>query len=201
MSFSYFQKQLEQFHPKAPVLCCNRWKKLLCSEDCTTPPLSDLHLPQTATGVTVWGNGGFDWEFCFQFGTSKETALNAYQHWVEKPGTDTFPHKLGNQNPNRGITVQSIRWRLPGQGLRSQSGTSENGDWHILISRVVLTKETQAASSRILTKRSSNCSTTNSHRDLPEMFKYTLHTSMHHTWFNVEGSCCKDVCPGKTCWH
>lgn len=170
MPFSYFQKQLEQFHPKSPVLCCNRWKKLLCSEDCTTPPLSDLHLPQTATGVTVWGNGSFDWEFCYQFGTSKETALNAYQHWAEKPATDTFPHKLGNQ-----------------------SGTSENGDWHILISRVVLTKETQAASSRILTKRSSNCSTTNSHRDLPEMFKYTLHTSMHHTWFNVEGSRWKDV--------
>lgn len=32
---------------------------------------------------------------------------------------------------------------------------------------MILTKEMQAASRRILTRRSSNCSTTSSHRDLP----------------------------------
>lgn len=45
-----------------------------------------------------------------------------------------------------------------------------------LINWVILTKETQAASSRILTKRSSNCSTTNSHKDFPETDKNTSHT-------------------------
>lgn len=50
-----------------------------------------------------------------------------------------------------------------------------------LISWVILTKETQAASSRILTKRSSNCSTTNSHKDFPETDKNTSHTWTHET--------------------
>jgi len=38
--------------------------------------------------------------------------------------------------------------------------------------RKSLTKDTQAASSRILTRRSSNCSTTNSHSDLPARDRY-----------------------------
>ena len=51
---------------------------------------------------------------------------------------------------------------------------------------VVLTKETQAASRRIRTMRSSNCSTTNSHRDFPE--RDTSHTLRQSIGMQYKGS-------------
>lgn len=77
-------------------------KKLLCSQDSPTPPLSDLHRPRTAIRVTVWGAVAEGVMIDSSVSSLAEVlclfpSLKPYHHWVEKPVIPMFPHEKGPQ--------------------------------------------------------------------------------------------------------
>lgn len=82
-------------------------------------------------------------------------------------------HKLGREESHQGRETNGEVYyvAMSSYGVESQRGHLRVKIKNKCIKKcwVILTKDTQAASSRILTRRSSNCSTTSSHRDLPEM--------------------------------
>lgn len=94
-------------------------------------------------------------------------------HEKIKPNTAASP----NPNSNEGARGYQVAFHLP--IIRERCHIPQGCDLRIkkyeqiLIRRLILTKETQAARSRILTRRSSNCSTTSSHRDLPKICQST----------------------------
>lgn len=97
-----------------------------------------------------------------------ENPKEKYKYFHKKEDQELYgeggmPSKANRSEYHVGNS-HSSRCRLKNQYLKTNTG-EEN---LFLIIWAILTKETLAASRRILTMRSSNCSTTSSHKDFPE---------------------------------